>query len=624
MSGPGTSVLAGPQWTAVREQTSKRLTSISPEVLQSRLRQEFARTTIRNRYIGLTWVMMRVLRLGSVLLVAALLTVSILTYGCSGTSDTWTGDATVETLYGPVQGFRYQETWTWKAIPYARPPVGDLRWRAPQDPEPWTEPRRETSFCSACPQYAVADLASSSASVTGSEDCLYLNVWRPQSEERDLPVYFWIHGGGNSLGTASTDAYDGTSMARQSNLVVVTVNYRIGPLGWFTHPALRSGQSGNELDDSGNYGTLDLVKALEWVHDNIAAFGGDPDNVTIAGESAGAINVLSLLISPIASGLFHKAIAQSGMPAATPLTVGEDSAWGVLASMLVDDGTASDIEGAEVRLSQMSDTDIATYLRSKTPSQLLAGYETTVFGMISLPFIFEDGAVIPESGFDTLDSGDYANKVPLILGSNKEETKIFLFMDPAFEGKDALYQKVASATSDMWKAIGVDELARKLRSHADQPDIYVYQFLWGSGGDLGQSVIPDPWGFKLGACHYLDVPFFLGNDIFIEILDTAVFTEENRPGREALSDTMMAYVARFASTGDPNPPGGDPPQWQPWTNAAGDLKCLLLDADLQTARVTMSDIELTTMGVIAATEPEVFEMLDSVAARFIFQFVELT
>lgn len=567
--------------------------------------------------------MKRTFRLVSLLLVAILLAVSIVGYGCSNASATWTGNATVDTLYGPVQGFEYQGTWTWKAIPYARPPVGDLRWKAPQDPEPWTEPRRETSFCSSCPQYAVAELTGSAASVVGSEDCLYLNVWRPQSKEQDLPVYFWIHGGGNSLGTASTDAYDGTGIARESNLVVVTMNYRIGPLGWFTHPTLRSGGPGSELDASGNYGTLDLVKALEWVHDNIAAFGGDPDNVTIAGESAGAINVFSLLISPPASGLFHRAIAQSGMPVATPVADGDASAREVLANLLVDDGTASDAGAADALLGQMSDTEIADYLRSKTPGQLLAGYESTVFGMISLPFIFEDGTVIPQSGFDTLDTGEYPNKVPVILGSNKEETKLFLFMDPAFQGRDALFQKVASATSDLWKAIGVDELARRLRAQPDQPGVYVYQFLWGSRGDIGQSVIPDPWGFKLGACHYMDVPFFFGSDIFIPILDSAVFTQANRPGREALSRAMMAYAARFARTGDPNLAGGDLPWWQPWTNAPGEPKCMLLDADLQAARLTMSDIELTRAGVIAATDPAVFRLLDSLAARFILRFVEL-
>jgi len=244
--------------------------------------------------------------------------------------------------------------------------------------------------------------------------------------------------------------------------------------------------------------------------------------------------------------------------------------------------------------------------------------------MISMPFIFEDGTVIPNAGFDVLETGEYPNKVPLILGSNKEETKLFLFMDPTFldQDKHDLYQKVTSATSDLWKAIGVDEVARKLRSHADQPDIYVYQFLWGSGGYIGQSVIPDPWGFKLGACHYLDVPFFFGNDIFIEIIDTGIFTEENKPGREALSDTVMAYVAQFARTGDPNPSGSDLPQWQPWTNADGELKCMLLDADMQAAKVGMSDIELTASGVMAATDPEVWDLLQSVAAQFIFRFID--
>ncbi|GAJ18740.1 unnamed protein product, partial [marine sediment metagenome] len=150
--------------------------------------------------------------------------------------------------------------------------------------------------------------------------------------------------------------------------------------GWFTHPALRSGQSGDELDDSGNYGTLDLIKALEWVRDNIQAFGGNPENVTIAGESAGAINVFSLLISDRAEGLFHRAIAQSGMPVASPLAVGEESAEEAIANLMVNDATAANKQAARAFLNQQSDEEIEAYLRSKTPAQLLAGYENTGFG----------------------------------------------------------------------------------------------------------------------------------------------------------------------------------------------------------------------------------------------------
>ncbi len=528
----------------------------------------------------------------------------------------WTGDAAVGTLYGPVTGFEdTADTWVWKAIPYAEPPVGPLRWKAPIDPAPWSDSRDETEYCSECPQYDIGN------DIVGSEDCLYLNIWRPRSEETGLPVYFWIHGGGNSGGSASSDTYNGARIAGTSDMVVVTVNYRLGPLGWFTSPALRSGEPGHEMDDSGNYGTLDLIKALEWVRDNVEAFGGDPDNVTIAGESAGAINVFSLVISPPAEGLFHRAIAQSGIPITNPLSDGEESARDLALKLLVNDGTAGDEADATARLDSMSAAKLQSYLRSKTPDELLAGYESALFGMIAFPFIFEDGTVIPETGFETLEQGTYPSKVPMVIGSNKDETKLFLFLDPAFVGKDELYQRVTAYTSDLWKAVGVDEVARALRSNEDQPDVYVYQFLWGAAGEAGESVLPDPWGARLGACHGLDIPFFFGSDDSFESLGSVLFTEQNRPGKEALSAAMMAYAASFARTGDPNPTEGGLVEWEPWSNAAGGPKCILLDAGLEAASISMSGEELTEASVKATVPPEVAEFLETGSLRFVLDIV---
>ncbi|MCJ7522889.1 MAG: carboxylesterase family protein [Dehalococcoidia bacterium] len=553
-----------------------------------------------------------------------ILALCICTVGCGSgdiapapTLSIWTGDETVQSLFGPVKGFEDEGgTWLWKAIPYAKSPVGPLRWKAPQDPDPWSTVREETEFCSECPQYDIA------GSILGNEDCLYLNIWRPQSDEQDLPVYFWIHGGGNSAGSASDEGCNGSNVAGKSNMVVVTVNYRLGPLGWFTHSALRGGQPGDELDDSGDYGTLDLIKALTWVQENIEAFGGDPDNVTIAGESAGGINVFSLLISPLAEDLFHKAIAQSGIPITSTFAEGEKSARAVILKLLVNDGTAADRTTAESYLNGMSGKEIEVYLRAKTPDELLAGYESLSFSMIAFPFIFEDGIVIPDTGFATIEAGTYPNKVPVIIGSNKEETKLFLFMDPSFIGKDEQYQIVASYTSDLWKAIGVDEVARKLRANDDQPDVYVYQFLWGAGGDAGESLIPDPWGFKIGAGHGLDVPFFFGNDGLFGPLTPLIFTEENRAGREALSDAMMTYVARFARTGDPNSSEAGLSEWTPWSNLAGEPKCILLDADKNDTRIAMSDLELTEAEIKAAMASDVLEPLDSESLQFLLNFVE--
>ncbi len=530
----------------------------------------------------------------------------------------WSGDTKVRTLYGSVNGRAFnQDILVWKGIPYAKPPTGELRWKAPLDPDPWSRMLKADEFCEECSQYDFT-----TGSVKGSEDCLYLNIWRPKSSEKDLPVYFWIHGGGNSMGAGSEKGYDGANLARQGDMVVVTVNYRLGPLGWFACESLMS-DPGAELDNSGNYGTLDLIKALTWVRDNIAAFGGDPGKVTVAGESAGAINIFSLLISPLAAGLFHGAIAQSGMPIALPVGVGEESAREAILKLMVADGTASDNVSARQQLAQMSDEEVSTYLRSKTPDQLLGAYGSSGLGMISFPFIFQDGTVIPEAGFKTLETGDYPNKVPIIIGSNKEETKLFLFMaglfsDDPFKNKDELYEKVASVTSDLWKAKGVDEVARKLRSYSDQPPVYVYQFLWGAADESGTSVIPSPLGFKIGACHGMDVPFFFGNWDFFDVLSSSIFTEQNRPGRELLSGDMMAYVAQFVRTGNPNPDGGGLPQWQSWSNSAGEPKCILLNADLSATRIGMSEVEVTEAEVTARIDADVRQVLDSFSGALPF------
>ena len=419
------------------------------------------------------------------------------------------------------------------------------------------------------------------------------------------------------MGTASSEGYNGANIASRSDMVVVTVNYRLGPLGWFTYAPLRSGEPGQELDDSGNYGTLDLIKALKWVQANIEAFGGNYSNVTIAGESAGAINVFSLLISPLAQNLFHKAIAQSGLPIARSMADGDVSAHAAILKLLVNDGTATDAETAQRYLDALSDAKVEAYLRAKSAAELLKAYDSGYFGMIAFPYIFEDGTVIPNTGYDTFETGTYPNKVPLIMGTTKEESKLFLFLDPTFTGKDEFYQTVASYSSDLWKAVGADSVASELSSHPDQPNVYVYQFLWGAGGDTGTSVIPARWGFRLGACHSLDIPLFFGNDIWNGPLGLLVFTKGNRPGREALSSAMMAYVAQFARTGNPNKPGAGLTEWSPWSNAVDGPKCILFNVRGDVPDIAMSTVELTESGVKARLASEVPEPLYSETLQYV-------
>ncbi|MGH7820754.1 MAG: carboxylesterase family protein, partial [Candidatus Binatia bacterium] len=344
---------------------------------------------------------------------------------------------------GDVVGFtgRYGAH-VWMGIPYAAPPEGERRWRAPAPPQRWSGVREALRPGGVCPQFPsrFAGIESDDPDEpVGEEDCLYLNVYAPRfapdevpGEGRRLPVLFWIHGGGNVIGHASF--YDGGNLASTERVVVVALNYRLGPLGWFRHAALREGAR-SDADRSGNYGTLDLVRGLEWVRENAAAFGGDPRNVTLFGESAGARNVFSLLLAPAARGLFHRAIVQSGGTGTTPLAEAEAFADGdppgernssneVLLRLL---GGGGERREAKRRLEAMKPAEVEAALRRFHAYELLATYATEAQeGLIDVPQLFRDGVVLPAADpLAVLRSGEY-NRVPTIFGTNRDEDKLFL------------------------------------------------------------------------------------------------------------------------------------------------------------------------------------------------------
>ncbi len=509
----------------------------------------------------------------------------------------WNGTTDVRTRYGVVRGFGdADDTLVWKAIPFAAPPIGELRWRAPRDPAPWNGIRAARAFNPGCTQFNPLV-----GGIKGSEDCLALNVWRPKGAERDLPVYVWIHGGGNSIGSAAmVREYRGNRIARISNVVFVSLNYRLGPFGWFSHPALREGSSPE--DDSGNFGTLDIIQGLKWIRDNIAAFGGDPRNVTITGESSGAMDVLSVLLSPLSKGLFSKAVSQSAAVGTRDPADGEQRAERVLRQLLVNDRKARTIDQAEAVVRSMTAEAIRKYLRSKSDRQIVRCFAAGATGMTDNPAIFRDGHVIPAAGLDAFSTGEYPNKVPLILGSNREELKLFLAFDRTRSWKSELSQALARYGSLRWKATGVDSIARRVRESGDAAPVYVYEFAWGAPDAKGESPMPGPWGRRLGAFHSLDIPFFLGQDTVDAVLYLALFTSGNRPGRQGLSSAMMDYVASFVRTGDPNRPDSGLPRWQPWSNEPGGPKGIIFDADRRAPGIAMTGEEVTEDGVFAAID----------------------
>lgn len=509
----------------------------------------------------------------------------------------WTGDPIVVTKYGAVKGFEDENrTWTWKSIPYAKPPVGALRWKAPRDPDPWNNILEETEYCERCFEYDTARKA-----ITGTENCLRLNIWRPQSLEKTLPVYFWIHGGGNMFQGTLLSETPGAKLASRSNMIFVSIQYRLGEFGWLSHPALRSGKPGDEYDDSGNYGTLDIIKALSWVKDNIEGFGGDPKNVFISGQSGGAFDVLTMLISSAAKNLFHKAMVQSGRQNTFSVKDGDANTNKIIKYLLVNDGTVANLEEAKKYRDNMSLEQIATYLRSKSFREFYACRK-------DVPFVhgFEDGAVICKNGFNSLDDGSYPNKVPVIIGSDKEEAKLGLAQRNPFPDDDELYQAVADITSDMKKAYGCDNLARRLRNNADQPEVYSYQFCWGANGPSGKSPIPEPYGLLVGCPHGMEIPFFFDcfdtYEFWGNLDKSNVFTKDNAKGREALSKTTMAYIAGFIRNVRPNQPETKLPAWTPWSNDAGGSKYIVFDVDGDDVDIKMTAEEITEDDVLAKLE----------------------
>ena len=470
----------------------------------------------------------------------------------------------------------------WLGIPYAAPPVGDLRWRAPRPAESWNETRDALLAGAPCPQLGgpLSDTPRSVYNdVVGKEDCLTLNVWAPRHTPGELgaldepyPVMVWIHGGGNVIGYGAD--YDGSVLAATQDVIVVTINYRLGVLGWFNHPVITS-RAGSAEDQSGNYGTLDTIAALRWVQDNIAAFGGDPGRVTIFGESAGGVNVFALLASPLAEGLFHGAISQSGLARAYSVTEAGDfladgghpaSAREVVSRWMVEWGRADDREAANALQASLEPEELAEWLHELNPFTLLDGFHGPG-GMYSAPAVILDGHVLPDRPMlETLADASVGSPVPVIAGSNRDEAKLFLSVDGRYverrwglslEIRDPeTYEAVAGILSDHWRLVGVDQPLDAL-SRVRPDAAWAYRF---DRDETGSNAIAD-MPTVMGAAHGFELPFVFGD--FGDLWGIPfLFSEENEAGRLELSRAMMAYWAGFARNGAPQ--DASLPAWPTW------------------------------------------------------------
>jgi para-nitrobenzyl esterase len=510
--------------------------------------------------------------------------------GMLGAGPAWAEDfcsVPVPTSEGAYSGFLDSgyPVCVFRGLPFAQPPKGELRLKRPVPPAKHEGVKQALAFGPAC--YQEEDILNGGEADSYEEDCLYLNVWRPQTQDgpRPLPVLVWIYGGGFVGGAGSFDIYDGAHLATRENVVVVTLNYRLGALGFMALPELKS----EDLKGStGNYGVMDQVRALEWVRDNIKNFGGDPNNVTVFGQSAGSMSVCVLLTSPEAQGLFHHAMGMSGpCRQMTPL----------------EDGYAQGKAYAEKM--GCAGNEVLNCLRSKQTKDfdLKAGNDMFSGGTAWAPTV--DGTFLPGNPVDLIRQGKYA-KVPMIFGTTRDELRIYtitisglglwsrgtvsglmkVLTGPNAPELMAMYDyKDYRRPIDLAFAFGnqmvFDTPAFMIAEAASKDNpVYLYRFDWD------QTRMPH----KLGAFHALDVPLVFGSFTTTSDLVKLLATKKSFELGTPIGYMMMDYLGNFARTGNPNGPAaaGGLPEWPAYNTKTRER----LYVNTETAAHPLSDSEL--------------------------------
>jgi len=488
----------------------------------------------------------------------------------------------VQTESGLVKGLSEKETNTcsWRGIPYAAAPVGELRWKAPAPAEKWDGIRDGSKWGARCVQKGMMEWVNADPSNRMSEDCLFLNIWRPNKEGK-FPVMVWIHGGGYSGGTGNSEMYFGDRLSSQGGLVIVTINYRLNLFGFLSLAALREEDPNKSV---GNYGSLDQVAALKWVQRNIEKFGGDKNNVTIFGESAGGWSICTMLATPLAKDTFHRAIIESG---------------GCEESMPLIKGFEQGKKIAETLGCRPEDLDCLRKLSAKQVVKADTGGITSGFNLMNQ----QDGYLLTDTPLEMIRFGHY-NWVPLMAGSNRDEVKIIMLLDKDLrKAAPEDYQEIVSAKMEFTDP-ELKELMRlyplsdfnnspqdayvQLATDASlgcptylglasaakfQKEVYYYRF------DFDQMRL----GKDIGAMHAMELPFVFNS------LDRAPMNLLYGPTQKKIAQPLVGiiqgYWINFARTGNPN--GTGLPDWPKFDPA--DQKAQVLDTQVRTETAKVSD-----------------------------------
>ena len=486
----------------------------------------------------------------------------------------------IQTSSGSISGYIKNKVLNYDDIPYAKPPVGLLRWKAPRELDAYDQIilSKDNNHCIQEPSSMGGALGN--GILTGSEDCLYLDIKIPKKKSSKLlPVMFWIHGGGNTSGLK--DIYDFSTMVNRHNVIVITINYRLGAFGWFTHPAIQDNHFG--IDKTSNFGTLDIIQALNWVKNNIEYFGGNPDNVTIFGESAGGHNVLSLLVAPQAKGLFHKAISQSGYTT----SVSRTDAYTINKDSPIFNHTSNEVVKRLIPNSEkIPSLELNKKLYSLTSKEFFSEYSDK--SNLEVPLLTNDEIVIPKVGLEkALSDTNYVKNVPFMAGSNRDEVKLWIAAAEYFvELKYSLIGSILGIPkvklknensfeafnyyrSEAWKIRGVIEPISSLNT-AGNLNTYAYKYDWD---DHRRFFIAD---FKklIGASHGTEIPLITGNNDIVGDLGFLIYPAG--PSKRFLSKNMMLFWSNFAKKGIPGA-STNGIEWLPYNQANANKNFLILD-----------------------------------------------
>ena len=527
----------------------------------------------------------------------------LLTFGLMHAQSSQQSAPEVKTASGVVRGVIAGDVAAFKGIPYAAPPVGEFRWRPPQPVKPWKEVRDASKDCADCPQRAWPG-----STAIQSEDCLFLNVWAPAnaSNKSKLPVMVWIHGGGFTGGSGSGPGSTGDAFAKQG-VILTTINYRLGRLGHFAHPAL---SKENPEEFKGSYAYMDQIAALKWIKENIAAFGGDPNNVTIFGFSAGGVSVHSLLTIPAAKGLFHKAIGESsggrdGVLTGRPINKeNADPLYTISAETI-------GINFARKHKIQSTDASALGKLRSLSVDEIVdGGLETDSAGLRIYSGPILDGKLVVETAESAYKAGRQPN-VPLIVGNCSAEIG-GPFVSNA-SSKEALFASFGELEADAKAAFDpdgnkqFDEVITKFNTDwvwgeparftarafvAKRAPVFMYQF----------GYVPPTWRerARYGAGHGSEVAFVF-NTLNARWGNPGEATTEEK----ALAKIMNTYWSNFAKTGNPN--GKGVPAWPQYDSQKEEI----LDIDLDGKPVAKPDPRRARFNVIE----KAFKKRESIQSR---------